>query len=177
MPKSDEPGRGWKVSEAKAKLSEVLRLSETEGPQVIGARKSYVVVPKHVWDANGLDREPGQHPPHGDDLSEHAHDKEPMPFGKWLVENVPRGTNLETPPRHYIQPDQSFDEREERDDRLDRKPEQHPSHSWDPDAPPPPKDRLPLGKWLLENMTLGIELELPERGSGRPIPFIDEDEE
>lgn len=73
-----EPGRVWTVAEAKAKLSEVLRLSEEEGPQRIGARKSFVVVPEREWQ----DRAP-----------------EPMPMGKWLVANTPRGTNLEAPSR------------------------------------------------------------------------------
>ena len=68
--------RTWTVAEAKARLSEILRLSETEGPQRIGARKSFIVVPAHVWE-----------------------EKEPQrpPMGKWLVENMPRGTNLEVP--------------------------------------------------------------------------------
>lgn len=70
------PQRVWTVAEAKARLSEVLRLSETEGPQRIGARKSFIVVPAHVWE-----------------------EKQPQrpPMGKWLVENMPRGTNLEVP--------------------------------------------------------------------------------
>ena len=72
-----EPGRVWTVAEAKAKLSEVLRLAETEGPQRIGARKPFIVVPERVW-------------------REHA---PPLrkPLGQWLVENMPRGTNLEIP--------------------------------------------------------------------------------
>ena len=73
-----ELGRVWTVAEAKAKLSEVLRLAEEEGPQRIGARKSFVVVPERVWQ----DRAP-----------------EAMPLGKWLVTNTPRGTNLEIPHR------------------------------------------------------------------------------
>ena len=40
--------RVWTVAEAKARLSEILRLSEEEGPQRIGTRKSFVVVPEHV---------------------------------------------------------------------------------------------------------------------------------
>ncbi len=68
--------RTWTVAEAKARLSEILRLSETEGPQRIGARKSFIVVPADVWS----DKE-----------------KERQPLGKWLVENMPRGTNLEVP--------------------------------------------------------------------------------
>ena len=73
-----EPGRVWTVSEAKAKLSEVLRLAEEEGPQRIGIQRPFVVVPERVWQ----DRAP-----------------EPMPLGKWLVANTPRGTNLEIPSR------------------------------------------------------------------------------
>ena len=74
-----KPQRVWTVAEAKARLSEILRLSEEEGPQRIGARKSFVVVPAHVWDEK-------QPPPR-------------KPLGQWLVENVPRGTNLEVPDR------------------------------------------------------------------------------
>ena len=36
-----EPGRVWTVAEAKARLSEILRLAETEGPQRIGKRSSF----------------------------------------------------------------------------------------------------------------------------------------
>lgn len=42
--------RIWTVAEAKARLSEILRLAEEEGPQRIGARKSFVVVPAAAWD-------------------------------------------------------------------------------------------------------------------------------
>ena len=72
------PQRVWTVAEAKARLSEILRLSEEEGPQRIGARKSFVVVPARVWDA----RQPSR-----------------IPLGQWLIENMPRGTNLEIPDR------------------------------------------------------------------------------
>ena len=68
----------WTIAEAKAKLSEILRLAEEEGPQRIGARKSFVVVPAAAWDEKTKPR---------------------MPLGRWLVENTPRGTNLEIPPR------------------------------------------------------------------------------
>ena len=73
-----EIGRVWTVAEAKARLSEILRLAEEEGPQRIGARKPFVVVPERVWQ----DRAP-----------------EPTPLGQWLVANTPRGTNLEIPSR------------------------------------------------------------------------------
>ena len=76
---TSQPGRAWTVAQAKARLSEVLRLSETEGPQRIGARRRFVVVPETAWQAHA-------HPPR-------------MPLGRWLVENMPRGINLETPNR------------------------------------------------------------------------------
>ncbi len=74
-----EPRRVWTVAEAKARLSEILRLAESEGPQRIGTRRPFVVVPADSWYAK-------THPP--------------KPLGQWLVENVPRGTNLEIPERH-----------------------------------------------------------------------------
>ena len=61
-----EPGRVWTVAEAKAKLSEILRLAETEGPQRIGARKPFIVVPERVW-------------------REHAPPPR-KPLGQWLIE-------------------------------------------------------------------------------------------
>lgn len=71
--------RTWTVAEAKAKLSEVLRLAEEEGPQRIGLRRPFVVLPEREW------REIS--PPE-------------KPLGQWLIENMPRGTNLEIPNRH-----------------------------------------------------------------------------
>ena len=70
--------RVWTVAEAKAKLSEILRLAEEEGPQRIGTRKSFVVVPASLWEEKTRPRKP---------------------LGQWLVENLPRGTNLEVPDR------------------------------------------------------------------------------
>ena len=69
------PHRVWTVAEAKARLSEVLRRAEEEGPQHIGTRKSFVVVPAHVWAEKESQRQP---------------------MGQWLVANMPRGANLET---------------------------------------------------------------------------------
>ncbi len=71
-----ETNRVWTVAEAKARLSEILRLAEEEGPQRIGVRRPFVVVPERVW------RE--KSPPE-------------MHLGQWLIENMPRGTNLEIP--------------------------------------------------------------------------------
>ena len=73
-----QPQRVWTIAETKARLSEILRLAESEGPQHIGIRKSYVVMPAHVWDEQQSPRKP---------------------LGQWLLENMPRGTDLELPDR------------------------------------------------------------------------------
>ena len=66
----------WRIAEAKARLSEVLRRVDEEGPQRIGTRKTYVIIPEKDWEAKPSPRKP---------------------FGQWLIENVPRGTNFEIP--------------------------------------------------------------------------------
>ena len=76
--RADSSSRAWTVSEAKAKLSEILRLAEQEGPQRIGTRRPFVVVPAAVWDAANPPRKP---------------------LGRWLVENMPRGVDVEFPDR------------------------------------------------------------------------------
>ena len=73
-----KPKRVWSVADAQANLEEVLRLSETEGPQYIDAGKRFAVAP--VEDESGEDR-----------------DEPEMTLGQWLVENMPRGTNLVIP--------------------------------------------------------------------------------
>ena len=73
-----KPHRVWTVTEAKARLSEILRLAEEEGPQHIGARKPFVVVPAPVW---------------------HAKTRTRKPLGQWLVDNIPRGIELDIPSR------------------------------------------------------------------------------
>ena len=76
---SDNPSRrAWTVAQAKAHLSEILRLAEQEGPQHVGVRKSFVVVPAALWTANISPAKP---------------------LGRWLVDNIPRGTNLKPPLR------------------------------------------------------------------------------
>ena len=66
----------WTIAEAKARLSEILRLAEEEGPQRIGVRRAFVVVPERVWQAHAPVR---------------------VPLGQWLVDNMPRGVDLEIP--------------------------------------------------------------------------------
>ena len=60
------------IVNAQANLAELLRRSEMEEPQYIGAGKTSVVAP-----AAGSADQPEQR----------------MPLGKWLVENMPRGAN------------------------------------------------------------------------------------
>lgn len=80
---TSQSGRVWTVAEAKAKLSEILRLTETEGPQRIGARKTFVVVQASAWD----DKTPAR-----------------MPLGQWLIENLPSGVDLQLPSRASTRP-------------------------------------------------------------------------
>jgi len=74
-----KPSHVWTVAEAKTHLSKILRLAEVEGPQTIGTRRPCVVVPADTWYAKTAPRKP---------------------LGQWLIENVPRGTNLEIPSRN-----------------------------------------------------------------------------
>ena len=74
--KEPATNRVWTVAEAKARLSEILRLAESEGPQQIGIRNPCVVVSADAWRAQTPRRKP---------------------LGQWLIENVPRGTNLDIP--------------------------------------------------------------------------------
>lgn len=85
--------RTWTVAEAKAKLSEVLRLAEEEGPQRIGLRRPFVVVPAAAWDAR------------------QARDKH---LGRWLIENMPRGLNWEIPRDRQSNRPVPFSEEDER---------------------------------------------------------------
>ncbi len=84
--------RTWTVAEAKARLSEILRLAEEEGPQRIGTRRSFVVVPAATWDAKAPPRKP---------------------LGQWLVENMPRGIELELPDRREPEREIPFSTRED----------------------------------------------------------------
>ena len=69
----------WTITEAKARLSEILRLAESEGPQRIGTRRPFVVVPERVW-------------------REHEAPTR-KPLGQWLIEDMTRGADLEIPGR------------------------------------------------------------------------------
>jgi len=46
------PDTIWSVSEAKSRLSEVLRRARKRGPQYIGKREQCVVISKEEWEAH-----------------------------------------------------------------------------------------------------------------------------
>jgi len=71
----NKPKRIWTVSEAKSRLSEIMRLAEQEGPQQIGVRRPFVVVSVDQWYSMAKPRQSA---------------------GKWLVENMPAGIGLDT---------------------------------------------------------------------------------
>ena len=68
----------WTIAQAKARLSEILRLAEEEGPQHIGTRHPFVVVPADVWYEKTSPRKP---------------------LGQWLIDDMPNGVDLEIPSR------------------------------------------------------------------------------
>ena len=69
--------RRWSVAEAKAKLSEILRLARAGEPQTIGTEDACVVVSAAQFE---------QH-------------LRPDHLGRFLVESAPRGFELELPSR------------------------------------------------------------------------------
>ena len=71
-------GKVWTVAEAKARLSEILRLAESEGPQRIGVRKSFVIVPER-------------------ESEQHEASEERLPMGRYLLERMPRDIYSDAP--------------------------------------------------------------------------------
>ena len=68
----------WTIADAKARLSELLRRASREGPQWIGTRRQYVVVPAELWESHSNPR---------------------VPLGRWLVQHFPAGMDLAEPDR------------------------------------------------------------------------------
>ena len=66
-PQVDSP-HTWTIAETKARLSEILRLADEEGPQRIGVQRAFIVVPERLWEERARPRKP---------------------LGQWLVENFP----------------------------------------------------------------------------------------
>lgn len=44
--------KNWSVSEAKSRLSEILRRARKDGPQYIGKREQCVLISKEEWEAH-----------------------------------------------------------------------------------------------------------------------------
>jgi prevent-host-death family protein len=69
--------QAWSVAEAKARLSEILRLARAGQPQTIGSDDPCVVISaaqfEQLW--------------------------QPQHLGRFLIESAPRGVELELPPR------------------------------------------------------------------------------
>ncbi len=72
-----EPSRIWSVAEAKAKLSEILRLAREGQPQTIGTEDPCVVVSSAQFEQYF----------------------KPEHLGRFLIESAPRGFEFELPPR------------------------------------------------------------------------------
>lgn len=68
----------WTVSEAKARLSELMRRARKDGPQHIGTRDRFVLVTAEEWTRRTA---------------------QDVPLGQWLVDNAPCGDTLELPDR------------------------------------------------------------------------------
>lgn len=68
----------WSVADAKARLSEILRLARDRGPQTIGKEQRYVIVTEEMWRRVDPDR---------------------PPLGRWLIENSPGTDRLTLPSR------------------------------------------------------------------------------
>lgn len=77
MPSTSQYKDAWTVSEAKARLSELLRCAD-ERPQYIGARKPYVLISVEQWEALNKPSES---------------------MGEWLVKNMANLGELELPDR------------------------------------------------------------------------------
>lgn len=80
---TNDSTRIWTVAEAKARLSHILRCAEEDGPQRIGTRRTFVVIPEHIWEERAATE---------------------VHVGRWLVENMPRGYDLELPDRRSDRP-------------------------------------------------------------------------
>lgn len=75
------PEKTWTVAEAKARLSEILRLASEEGPQQIGTKNTCVVVPADAWRA----------------LTQPETKR--MPLGRWLTSTITSGDGIPVPER------------------------------------------------------------------------------
>ena len=105
---TQEHPRAWTIAETKARLPEILRLAEREGPQRIGARNAFVIVPERLWRERAQPEPAPAEPP--------SAEPDRMPMGQWLVANFPRIGGLELPSRRSNRAIPFADGAEEEDD-------------------------------------------------------------
>ncbi|NJL82323.1 MAG: type II toxin-antitoxin system prevent-host-death family antitoxin [Chloroflexaceae bacterium] len=86
---SAENSDPWTIQEAKAKLSEVLRLAREEGPQTIGIDNPCVVISLEQWQEQQFQQ---------------------LPLGRWLVAKTPRIDGLQLPERQDPPMENPFEE-------------------------------------------------------------------
>ena len=87
-------GTAWTVAEAKAKLPEILRRAESKGPQRIGTRKRYVIVPEDVW----LGRASPPEALEDDALADESPEPQArMSISQYLLQMQPRGIYSHSP--------------------------------------------------------------------------------
>jgi prevent-host-death family protein len=84
----EPPKRVWTVAEAKAKLSEILRLARAGEPQTIGTEEPCVVV----------------------SAEQYARYFQPEHLGRFLIESAPNGYELELPSRASLRGDPFADD-------------------------------------------------------------------
>lgn len=88
MPHLHEPANTtWTITEAKARLSELLR-NANEQPQYIGTKTPYVVIPAEQWEKLNKPTEP---------------------MGQWLIRNLQGIGELELPDRAEPDRELSFE--------------------------------------------------------------------
>ena len=85
----------WEISEAKARLAEIMRLAENGEAQIIGTRKPCVLVSLGIWER-----------------AQAKHEAEKVHLGRWLLENAPR-VDWEPPPREVSERPPLFASEEE----------------------------------------------------------------
>ena len=91
--KQSETGRIWSVAEAGARLNEILRLAEFEGPQHVheedgkGGVAGFVIVSSDVWHEK-VGGNPDQ---------SHINGPADKHLGQWLLENAPRAKGVKAP--------------------------------------------------------------------------------
>ena len=102
----------WTIAEAKAKLPEILRRAEIEGPQRIGRRKRFVIVPEDDW----LKHNPPPEAHVGGAPQEEKSAR--MSISQYLLTQMPRGIYDNVPERKLDASVRATDRAEEKSSPL-----------------------------------------------------------